>query len=135
LGVAFPQIRFGSLEFELLLRLYLKAVPSPINILADRTGAPVRAVETAAEKLRKAGLVTISNGKVNRFYRRVELSTQGASAFDPILPRLSASGASIGGEPRQTVASRWIFPADQASSCSLSAQWRYWAFSGTGASP
>jgi len=38
----FPQIRFGGLEFELLLRLNLETVPSPINILADRTGAPVR---------------------------------------------------------------------------------------------
>jgi len=73
----FPQIRFGSVEFELLLRLYLKTVPSPINILADRTGAPVRAVEAAAERLRKAELVTISNGKVNRFYRRVELTHPG----------------------------------------------------------
>lgn len=73
----FPQVRFGSLEFEILLRLHSKTVPSAINILAKLTGAPVRTVEAAAEKLQRTELVTISNGKVNRYYRRVELTQPG----------------------------------------------------------
>ena len=105
----FPQIRFGSLEFELLLRLYLKTVPAPINILADRTGAPVRAVETAAEKLRKAGLVTISNGKVSRFYRRVELSHPGRE-------RLRSYLAQAVGQRR---VHRWGTKADRRQSLDL----------------
>jgi len=82
---AFPRIRFGSLEFEVLLRLHPRQIPSPINVLADRMGAPARAVENAAEKLQRRNLVTISGGTVNRFYRLVELTGPGRQRLQSYL--------------------------------------------------
>ena len=77
MGAGIPASPFGSLEFEIRLRLHPRQIPSPINVLADRMGAPVRAVENAAEKLQRKNLVTISGGSVRRFYRLVELTAPG----------------------------------------------------------
>jgi hypothetical protein len=90
---AFPRVRFGSLEFEILLPLHPRQIPSPINVLADRMGAPVRAVENAAEQLQRRNLVTITSGSVGWS----NALRPGASAFNLISSMRSASGGSTDG--------------------------------------